>query len=274
MAKATAQTTADFTSVLPIDPGALASRFGASVSIMGGGRRSDQLGAHGELTVKDGRWHIRVPRELQKVRQRFSIAHEIGHILLFTAVAKDPRLIRELRSEVLYPTVERLCDAGAAQLLMPTTVFADAVANFGRPARAMVEDLAARFNVSLEAAARRVTEVLAEWSVMFWEMSTTHPRGAAWRTSKQQQQRPGAPFLPSGLSSSRLTPDIVEEAAASGDASAVNVVASLPGVDRMVNASAWYVPRGRQELVGVDDRWIPRQSERVFLFFQDPQRHA
>ena len=264
MSQAAAQTTAEFVGSLPIDPGMLAARFGASVAIAA--PASGKLDDHGQLRVRDGRWHIRVPRELSQERRRFSVAHEIGHILLFDAVVDQPELIRQLRSKSLFARVERLCNIGAAHLLMPTVVFRSALTELLPPTGDTVEGLAARFRVSLEAAARRIVEVAPEWSVIFWEMAMTHPRGPAWRTANQHH-REGAAFLPSGLSSSRLTPDVVSAAAESGSASADTVIADLPGVATMREANAWYVPRGRFELADVEGPTY-RGGDRVFVFYR------
>ncbi|WES64098.1 ImmA/IrrE family metallo-endopeptidase [Microbacter sp. GSS18] len=261
---------ADFSRFPPIDPGAVAARFGASVSVAPGQRRADgSLADHGQLTVRESRWHIRVPKELSIERRRFSVAHEIGHILLFSAVADQPTLVRQLRGKATFADVERLCNLGAAHVLMPTGVVAETLRTLLPPTGKSVEALATRFRVSLEAAARRIVEVSPEWSVIFWELSTTHPRGQAWRTSGQHQ-RDDAPYLPPGQSSSRrLQPDVVAEAALRGEASAAKVLANLEGVvATMRDVSAWYVPRARHELLEVADDRARHREERVFLFYK------
>ncbi|AOX45310.1 hypothetical protein BJP65_05435 [Microbacterium sp. BH-3-3-3] len=274
MVAAAAHATGDFARFLPIDPGAVANRFGATVAVMPGTRGvGGALADHGKLSVRDGRWHIRVPKEISPERRRFSVAHEIGHILLFTAVAEYPALLRELRSEQLFGRVERLCNIGAAHVLMPTNSYTAAFDEFAPLNRSALDALATRFHVSLEAAARRITEVKPEWSVMFWSLSATHPRGVAWRTANQQP-REGRAFLPSGLSSSRLQPDVVAEAAREGEANADKVLADLPGVARMDNVVAWHLPRGRHELVDVEHGSGERQNDRVFVFYRTAEPHA
>lgn len=268
MELAAARAVEDFAKFPPIDPVAVASQFGATVTTLPGTRdRKADLLDHGQLQVKEGRWHIRIPLQLSAERRRFSISHEIGHILLFSAVANRAELVRELRSQALYSQVERLCNLGAARILMPTDEFERKLAVFSMPTLPAIESMASVFFVSLEAAARRVTEIRGEWSVMFWELATDHPRGAAWRTA-QGQQRDGGVFLPSGMSSSRLKPDIVAAAALEGSASEDVVYADLPGIIAMKDAWAWRVPRSRRELVKVEGASAVKQRERIFLFYR------
>ena len=270
MEKAAEHTTADFQSFVPIDPRAVAARFGASVSYQPASRGPDNdFADHGQLTVRDGRWHVRVPLQMSNERRRFSVAHELGHILLFTAVADHPDLVKQLRSQEIFGRVERLCNLGAAHILMPTAPFTDALDALGSPSKDTVESLASRFNVSLETAARRITEVRPEWALVVWEYSTQHRKGPAWRIAKQPQ-RAGAVFVPDGMSSARLTPDIVTEAALRGEASADTVFADIPGIDRMEDVRAWHIVSLRKALVDVGDERPHR--ERVFVFYQQSIR--
>ena len=260
-------TVREFAAYPPIDPRAVASRFGAKVAYLPGGHVQGGQGpaVHGQLTVREKRWHISVPLRIRHERRRFSVAHEIGHILLFDAVADTPGFVRELRSQALFDRVERLCNLAAAHLLMPEAQFSEALEAAMPPSKESIERLATRFDVSLEALARRITEVRPDWYIMFWEYSKTHPKGAAWRTA-QQPSREGVPFQPEGMSSSRLVPDVVLDAAISGATQATEVVANLPSVERMAEVRAWHVPRVNRELVGVGDH--TEQNERVFMFYR------
>lgn len=267
MVAAVEHTTRDFSPYPPVEPRDVAARFGATVAFIPGDRGQERRGLtnHGQLTVRGGRWHIAVPLRMRHERRRFSVAHEIGHILLFDAVADAPELVRQLRSRELYDRIEPLCNLAAAHLLMPEAPFSEALEAAMPPSKESIEMLAAKFNVSLEALARRITEVRPDWFIMFWEYSTTHPKGPAWRTA-QQPKREGVPFQPEGMSSARLSPDIVLDAAMAGAAQAEDVLADLPSVGRMNDVRAWLVPRVSRELVEVGDR--TEQNERVFVFYR------
>lgn len=268
MERATAKATAIFADYPPIDPIAIARKYGADVATISGNRKHDgSLEDHGRLSVREQRWRIEVPWEISVERRRFSIAHEIGHILLFDAVAQNPQHVQQLRSGELWAKVERLCNIGAAHLLMPSRPFGFAADVLMPPSRKTVAMLASKYQVSLAAAARRIAEVCPDWSVIFWELSTTHPRGAAWRTAKLQH-RAGHTFLPAGMSSRRLQPDIVTTAATEGEAFADRVLADLPGVGIMEDARALHIPRARNELVEVEGGFPRRQPERVLVFYR------
>ena len=103
--------------------------------------------------------------------------------------------------------------------------------------------------------------------LVIWEYSTQHRKGPAWRIAKQPQ-RAGAVFVPDGMSSGRLEPDIVTTAARDGDARAAHVSADIPGVATMEDVRAWHVVSLRKTLVDIGDE--RPQYERVFVFYKQP----
>ncbi len=97
-----------------------------------------------------------------KGRRNFSLAHEIAHSFF-----PDPggaRYFLRARGTEHYGDnrelryVERLCDAAATELLMPSGWFLESMERHGVSAASLIE-IAAEFAVSLEAAALRLTEV-------------------------------------------------------------------------------------------------------------------
>ena len=94
-------------------------------------------------------------------RRSFSIAHEIAHSW-FDDPSGATYFLRSQNKERYYrdesaQRLERLCDLGAAELLMPRRWFEAAIAETGRNAVA-VPHVAERFCVSREAAALRLVE--------------------------------------------------------------------------------------------------------------------
>ena len=92
-------------------------------------------------------------------RERFSIAHELGHWNLhrgksFRCRVEDPD--DNLTSDV---TREKEADAFAAHLLMPAALFQPAVKAMGSPGFREIDDLAQRFETSLLATSIRLADI-------------------------------------------------------------------------------------------------------------------
>jgi len=219
-----------------VDPIAIAGNYGARVVFSPWGERTAR--EHGRLSVHDRRWRIDVPVELTAERRRFSVAHEIGHILLLDSVADQPELVRELGSAPLHRRIERLCNFAAAHILMPDAAVRAALSEHPGLDRDSLPQFASQFFVSYEAMARRVSEVSDRWSLIMWEWRSDHPNGPAWRTAKYQD-RSGRIFIPDGMSSRRLTPDVV--AAAAADAFAASDVVRFEGrtLGTLFDVRAW-----------------------------------
>ncbi|MFC2069954.1 ImmA/IrrE family metallo-endopeptidase [Chloroflexota bacterium] len=117
------------------------------------------------LKIKNG-YLITLNHKHNLARQNFSCAHEIGHMLLSEVepYIQDvefrtfkPQAVRVARQRAK----ERLCDIAATELLMPKNIFRRYLLNIGGSINS-IEKLAAKFNVSIQAAAIRVSEVSLE----------------------------------------------------------------------------------------------------------------
>jgi hypothetical protein len=82
-----------------------------------------------------------------ETRRRFTIAHELAHIVFERSGSRFPRAGAEL---------ERLCNMVAAEMLMPTHVFTGDLP--AQPTAADVSRLASKYRTSLSAAAIRCAE--------------------------------------------------------------------------------------------------------------------
>ena len=261
-----------FEAHLPIDPAAVAARFGAKVINV----PLDSLGTgdstrHGELAVVKDRWQISVPSDVVNERRRFSIAHEIGHILLFDAVAEHADLVRELRRDSFHSYVEALCNQIAARILMPSVPFSSAITRLGGLGSAdLLTGLSDTFWVSAGAAARRLVELEPSRRLLIWDYVLDHPRGPAWRTAKEQDRSRG-PYIPDGLSSRRLRPDVVDEAAELGVSSAAAVKFDAPNLSELKNVHAYRQrqrPKSSLPLSEFDSQRIV--TPRVYLVHEIP----
>jgi hypothetical protein len=119
-------------------------------------RRIDpQVGCSGLLIPINGGYEITVHSEEPSERQNFSIAHEIVHTF-FREACPNPQPS---------PQEERLCDLGAAELVMPEARVAIHLGDEGL-SFARLDHCRSEFEVSLEAAARRAVD-LAEEALCF-----------------------------------------------------------------------------------------------------------
>ena len=133
---------------------------------------------------------IKVNQNHPPVRQNFSCAHEIGHLLL--GELKLEHYIQSIEYRTFNPQAsdkirararERLCDAAAAELLMPELVFRKYLSGFGVSIDS-VERLANIFRVSRQTAAIRIAEVSPEpcLALLWQSQPNSRSLGLVWCT--------------------------------------------------------------------------------------------
>jgi hypothetical protein len=103
----------------------------------------------GLFKLPDGELVIKLNAQSSFVRRRFTMAHEIGHLLLNTV----PAFRSTERKDA---ALERTCDLIAAELLMPTDEACDYIRSLGPPSPEKLKEIASKFVVSLQTAALRV----------------------------------------------------------------------------------------------------------------------
>ncbi len=146
---------------IPVDVEAVAKAYGVTVV-----RQELEDSISGVLQIKDGHGIIVVNAAHHPNRQRFSIAHELGHYLLHREdgsvfVDRSPVFFRDRASSSGIRHQEVDANAFAAELLMPEEDL-EAQLN-GRPIDAFdevsVRRLAAHFGVSAQALTIRLTRL-------------------------------------------------------------------------------------------------------------------
>ena len=108
------------------------------------------------------------------VRQRFSFAHELGHLLLSKMGSSTiPGSAPAHRSEKSRGQEERLCDQIAAEILMPRVAFTAEASRLGWSLNGL-KGLTRQYGTSFQATASRLIELVPESSLMgVWEPATT-----------------------------------------------------------------------------------------------------
>lgn len=146
---------------VPVDVEDLARSLGVGEIIDASGIVED-----GRLELRDGHVRVVLSGRGSEQRRRYTLAHEIGHLLL-----ADPQRDTIARRMTSDDEVERFCDSFAAALLLPKELLE--VEYRSRPhALKSVRRLAAQCDVSLAAATVRLNEV-AGWShaLLHWKRS-------------------------------------------------------------------------------------------------------
>jgi IrrE N-terminal-like domain len=124
-----------------------------------------RLPFEGAISIdSNGRIVISVNSLSHPLRQRFTLAHEIGHLMLWELVRKNTRCGGDR-------DLERASDAVAAELLLPTKEVLSYARKLGGSSPENLRSIARTFGVSLQAAAVRLHSDLRVWSrsVGLWE---------------------------------------------------------------------------------------------------------
>ncbi len=124
-------------------------------------------------------------RETLSSRQRFSFAHELAHLLLrksgISMAAGPTSKHRHVSSS---NPEERLCDQIAAEILMPRADFQNTGNSEGWTLKSLGR-LAAKYETSMEATARRMVDLMPEPSILgVWNSSETDTPNLKWAHSQ------------------------------------------------------------------------------------------
>jgi len=130
--------------------------------------RSESMTLEGGLRcLPDGRFDILVREDAPTTRQRFSIAHELGH-LIFYRHAPRAKALQAQRGARAPQEEERLCNVAAEELLMPSAAIDPILARAQGTDRIL--QLAADCEVSIEAAMVRLAPLWrARGELQLWQ---------------------------------------------------------------------------------------------------------
>ncbi|GAG54967.1 unnamed protein product [marine sediment metagenome] len=137
------------------------------------------------LEPVSGGFILRLGKHQTAVRRRFGIAHEIGHTFFYNLEHDPPTkmLPRELSRLLGEKKEEDICNAFARELLMPKELVQRDIANSKDRNLQMIIDLAAKYVVSPEVAARRLLLDLSEFQtsvVLFKDPGVPRGKNVWW----------------------------------------------------------------------------------------------
>jgi hypothetical protein len=151
-------------------------------------------------------------------RTRFSIAHEIVHALVIKILAND-RLVSSLDSTPeAHEELERLCDLGAAHLLMPSWLVREHLRTRGLSPAALLQ-LYDQFLVSRDVLLWGIASALPRGSAIRWRtLARNASEKSTWRVVRSYPRYgmdPHRPWLPNGATAKHLSDDLPSKVASS-----------------------------------------------------------
>lgn len=111
-------------------------------------------------SLSDGRLHITFNTNKPETRRNYSIAHEVVHT--FFPDYREQIQMRRQNPEHRDKEVEKLCEIGAAEILLPNPEFHDEMESVGGVGISSFEHLRKRFIASREATANRMVDSSSE----------------------------------------------------------------------------------------------------------------
>lgn len=180
----------------------------------------------GTLSLEPGGWRISIRDGTPYRRARFTVAHEIGHIILYEQLADEPEALRALQDAEHWHAVERTCNLLAAEMLMPREDFQSSALTCSLHPVGL-RTLYDHYLVSWEPLLLRITEVFGGSLVPFARFRRHAGERLALRVKRSPAGR--GVWMPAGLTSRYLHPDVVEQAYVHGAAGAEAVYIDLRG---------------------------------------------
>ncbi len=144
----------------PVDVEKLAKRTGLQVLFHPFDSAPEDIS--GCIIQEDGIVAIGVNSRHGRNRQRFTIAHELGHFVLHRSTLETVHLTRSFRSSVGEDTNEIEANAFAADLLMPESMLRAILGDEHldiEDASTMIDELAQKFEVSTQAMTIRLVRM-------------------------------------------------------------------------------------------------------------------
>ncbi|HEX9273118.1 MAG TPA: ImmA/IrrE family metallo-endopeptidase [Candidatus Binatia bacterium] len=145
----------------PFDPFEYAAKLGIQV------QEQEGMAIDGRLTCDShGRFVVDLKAEVFDLRKNFTLAHEIAHTFFYGLLTNPNSFRGSIASD---PEEERLCDAAAAELLMPASFFRDDLLAEDEVTPQTLFWLANRYRVSIQAVTIRAAEVHSRLACAFWK---------------------------------------------------------------------------------------------------------
>ena len=159
----------------PVNLDSLAAKWGVTAI------EKQPISSAGMLLPNRNGYKVILNQNQSRVRQRFSLAHELGHLLFNKAgIADSVREPKRRNSLAANPAEERLCDQIAAEILMPRMAFYEDGWMEGWSLNSL-RTLASKYETSIPATALRMVDLMPEESLMgVWKVSEEGKKALQW----------------------------------------------------------------------------------------------
>lgn len=146
----------DYCDGFPVDLDAIADRLNVRVKLM----KFADPSVSGVIGYRDDGVTIAINKDHSDPRQRFTLAHEIGHLVLHPeSVVIDRALFRNSTSSEAISADEIEANGFAAELLMPEQDIREQIQGLARISEDKIEELSYRYKVSKIAMTVRLTSL-------------------------------------------------------------------------------------------------------------------
>jgi IrrE N-terminal-like domain len=174
----------------PYDPYLVARGLGVDV------QDTEIAGIEGFIETRNGRYVASISTGANETRRRFTLAHELCHVLLMRT-AEDGKPVNLIRFRAngnlpgLHqdPVEESLCNYFAGELLMPSDEICKRLMG-QKVVPATILDFARDYDVSQQAAAIQIVKVLRDRLIAcsFWNLQSLWPMPLWWTGLRTQYQ--------------------------------------------------------------------------------------
>lgn len=182
----------------PYNPYLIAEKLGVIV------QEAELLGHDGCVEVVDGQYIATISSRARSTRQRFTLAHELGHVLLMRQ-AQDGKPVNLKRYRSKHAPVglhqdsfeETLCNCFAGELLMPLSEVRGLLSERTVEPQTIWR-LAEKFNVSTQVAAGQIVRALGvkRYACSLWSLDALWPL-PLWWTGLESSYRADQAYLES-----------------------------------------------------------------------------
>ena len=183
-------------------------------------------------------------------RVRFTLAHELTHVMILKHL-KNESLVTSLdANKEAHNELERVCNVGAAELLMPSRAIRTDLRRFGL-APVALSTFYDRYLVSREALVWRLASAIPSGAAIRWRRFRRHDgEPECWRVVRSYppySASPVRPWLPQGATIRHVQPDIITTGYEQGVViQPVNVVVMLDRREWRTRALVTSFPARRQ----------------------------